>query len=269
MVLNKAFEASRHIDEDGVEFWFARELMSILGYDKWQNFDITIERAKRSCKNSGKLVEEEFLLTPVKTLDEGGRPLKDYILSRYACYLIAQNGDPRKPEIATAQTYFAIQTRKQEIKNISEEQVQRLKARGELTTSEKEFGGLLFEKGFDGKEIATVKSEGDKALFKRSTKEMKLRLKVPLSRPLADFLPTVVISAKSFATSLTNHFIKQKDPNSKRLIQTNHVGNNLEVRKVLLEKGVIPEESPPEEDLKKLEAKAKRSLKNSIKKCPK
>ena len=111
------FESIKHVDENG-EYWFARELMPLLDYDKWQNFERVIKKAKTASGNSGTPIELGFILISVKTSEEGGRPSIDYRLSRYACYLIAQNGDPAKPKIALAQTYFAIQTRKQELAEI-------------------------------------------------------------------------------------------------------------------------------------------------------
>jgi len=269
--LKNSFDVITQIEnKSGVEFWFARDLMEKLGYTKWQNFQEVIKKSKISCQNAGGEIKNHF--TDVsKMVDIGSgisRPIDDIMLTRYACYLIAQNGDPRKEEIAFAQTYFAVQTRKQEI---IEERIrlnERLSARQKLSESETELSRNIYERGVDEKGFGRIRSKGDSALFGgHNTQIMKTKLSVPENRPLADFLPTVTIAAKNLATEMTNHNVKHKDLYGEPSITDEHVQNNTSVRKILGERGIKPEELPPAEDLKKLERKVKSSDKKLVKDC--
>lgn len=242
--------------QGGVEYWHARELQEKLGYAKWDNFLQVIEKAKVACQNSGLSVADHF--ADVGTMVDLGsgaqRKIDDIVLTRYACYLIAQNGDPRKTEIAFAQTYFAIQTRKQELIEQRLEDVERLAAREKLTGSEKTLSGIIFERVKNEKSFGIIRSKGDTALFGgNSTQDMKRRLAVPDGRPLADFLPTITIKAKDFANEITNFNIKEKDLRNESTISAEHVQNNRDVRKLLGERGIRPEALPAAEDIKKLE----------------
>jgi len=253
--LTKSFEdyAQR---EDGIEYWFARDLQKLLEYDDWRNFVNVIEKAKIACQNSGQNINDHFVGTnKTIAMPKGAtKEIEDFMLTRYACYLIAQNGDPRKEEIAFAQSYFAIQTRKQEIIEQRIVLQERFSARNKLTASETELSKLIYERGVDDSGFARIRSKGDNALFGgNDTKKMKEKLGVPQKRALADFLPTVTIAAKNLATELTNYNVKQKNLEGEPKITTEHVKNNEEMRTVLAKNKIIPEELPPEEDIKKAE----------------
>jgi DNA-damage-inducible protein D len=248
------FETARHT-VDSFEFWSARELQENLGYSEWRNFLNVIEKAKLACQNSNGVINDHFVSTLRQVdLGKGGqREVDDISLSRYACYLIAQNGDPVKNEIAFAQTYFAVQTRKQEIIEKRLLDIDRVKARNKLTESEKKLSGIIYERGVDDKGFALIRSQGDKALFGGfSTNDMKKKLSIPDGRPLADFLPTLTIKAKDFAAELTSHNVVEKDLKGEPKISSEHIENNLAVRKMLGERGVRPEALPPSEDVKKI-----------------
>ena len=239
----------------GVECWSARELQAILGYSQWRNFENAIEKAKTSCVNAGEEVSHHFAdISKTIPMPKGAeKTIGDHALTRYACYLIAQNGDASKTEIAFAQTYFAVQTRKQEIIEKRLLDVARVTAREKLSLSEKKLSGIIFERGIDTKSFAIIRSKGDQALFGgRTTNDMKRILKVPENRPLADFLPTLTIKAKDFATELTSHNVVDKDLKGDSQITHEHVENNLAVRKILHDRGVKPEQLPPAEDVKKV-----------------
>jgi DNA-damage-inducible protein D len=262
------FEQAKSTAE-GFECWDARLLQTHLGYSDWRNFLNVIEKAKKSCENSGGVFADHFVdITRMVDLGSGAqRPIDDIALSRYACYLIAQNGDPAKNEIAFAQTYFAVQTRKQEIIEKRLLEIARVQAREKLTGSEKKLSGIIYERGVDEKGFALIRSQGDKALFGGfTTQDMKRKLAVPDGRPLADFLPTLTIKAKDFATELTSHNVVEKDIKGEPSISREHVDNNLAVRKILSERGVTPESLPPAEDVKKvsrrLEGEEKKLVKN-------
>jgi DNA-damage-inducible protein D len=241
---------------NNLECWSARELQEILGYSKWDNFKKAIEKAKISCENTGVSVQDHFADVG-KMVDIGSstkREIDDIALTRYACYLIAQNGDSAKSEISFAQTYFAVQTRKQEIIEQRLLDVDRVIARDKLTKSEKKLSGIIYERGVDDKGFALIRSKGDQALFGGfSTNDMKRKLTVPDGRPLADFLPTLTIKAKDFATELTSHNVIEKSLSGVNQITGEHVENNVAVRKMLIERGVKPEALPPAEDVKKIQ----------------
>ncbi len=266
--LHKNFEDCAH-EQDGVEFWLAREIQVLLGYAEWRNFEKSISKAQNACKTAGYNVSDHFV-DANKMVDigsNGQREVADIMLTRYACYLIAQNGDPRKEAIAFAMTYFAVQTRKQELIEERLEQWERVQARENLIESEKGLSGVLFERGIDGKGIGFIKSKGDQALFGGlSTQDMKGRLSVPDARPLADFLPSVTIKAKDFANEITTYKVKQ-DPllHSTSPIADEHIRNNENVRSTLISSGIKPEDLPAEEDIKKL----KRKIGSDGKKLPK
>jgi len=241
---------------NNVECWSARELQEILDYSKWDNFLNVIDKAKSACQNAGENVADHFADIG-KMVDLGSsakREIDDIALTRYACYLIAQNGDPGKNEVAFAQTYFAVQTRKQEIIEKRLLDVARVSAREKLSKSEKKLSGIIYERGVDEQGFAIIRSKGDKALFGGlNTQLMKRKLGIPATRPLADFLPTLTIKAKDFATELTSHNVVEKDLQGHDQISTEHVDNNLAVRKILKERGVKPENLPPAEDVKKVQ----------------
>jgi len=261
--LHKNFEDCVHVQE-GVEFWFARDLQKLLGYDEWRNFLKVIEKAKESCETSGNIVPDHFVdANKMVSLGSGAkREIEDLLLTRYACYLIAQNGDPRKEEIAFAQSYFAVQTRKQEIIEDHIRLAERLKARKQLKDSEKELSRNIYERGVDESGFARIRSKGDMALFGgQTTGMMKNRLEIPENRPLADFLPTVTITAKNLATEITNFNVTKEDMQGEDPITFEHVQNNQDVRELLLKRGIQPETLPPEEDLIKLERRIKKQEK--------
>ena len=246
--------------EQGVEYWTARELMSRLGYDKWENFESVIKRAIESCATSGVNPDDHFrkVMEIAMTGKNTPRERTDYLLTRYACYLIAQNGDPKKEEIAFAQGYFAVQTRKQELIEERISYIERMEARGKLRESEKRLSKNIYERGVDDAGFARIRSKGDTALFGGlSTQQMKDRLGIKSKRPLADFLPTLTITAKNLATEMTNYNVEENNIQGEHAITGEHIQNNATIRKMLGERGIKPEELPPSEDIKKLERKAK------------
>ncbi|HDY7712603.1 TPA: DNA damage-inducible protein D [Vibrio vulnificus] len=267
--LNQSFnQISQTWEDSGIEYWFARDLQELLEYSEWRNFLKVIEKAKEACENSGGKVENHFVAVNKMVVIGSGaeREIDDIMLTRYACYLIAQNGNPRKDAIAFAQTYFALQTRKQEL---IEEQLRlqdRIQAREKLRESETELSKNIYERGVDDKGFGRIRSRGDAALFGgNTTQSMKNKLCVPKSRALADFLPTVTIAAKNLATEITNHNVRQNDLQGERSITDEHVQNNKSLRDMLAERGIKPEELPAEEDLKKLERRVKSDEKRLIK----
>jgi DNA-damage-inducible protein D len=257
--LFEKFEAARQVAE-GVEFWSAKDLQHILGYHDWKPFAKVIEKAQNSCQITGEKIEDHFI--DMATLS--GQDSSDKALTRFGCYLAAQNGDPLKNEVAFAQTYFAVQARKQEIIEKRLLDVARVSARERLSKSERKLSGLIYERGVDEKGFASIRSQGDRALFGHSTSEMKKILKVPENRPLADFLPTLTIKAKDFATELTSHNVQEKDLIGLEEIIKEHNDNNLAVRQMLKERGVEPEKLPAAEDVqlvkRRLESEEKKIL---------
>ncbi|OFX21809.1 MAG: DNA damage-inducible protein D [Bacteroidetes bacterium GWA2_31_9] len=260
-------------DFEGVECWSARELQIILGYSQWRNFKNVIEKAQKSCEQAGEDEKNHFAeFSKMVEIGSGAqKEIEDIALTRYACYLVAQNGDATtKSEIAFAQTYFAVQTRKQEIIEKRLLDVARVTAREKLSQSEKKLSGIIFERGVDNKSFAIIRSKGDQALFGgRTTNDMKRILQVPTNRPLADFLPTLTIKAKDFATELTSHNVVDKDLKGDAQITKEHIENNLAVRKILRDRGVKPEQLPPAEDIKKVERRLESEEKKILKEAKK
>ena len=266
--LTTTFEAHAQQTESGVEYWLARDIQYLLGYAKWDNFLNVVSKAKTACEVSGHRVADHFADVG-KMVDLGSgsqREVDDLMLTRYACYLIAQNGDPKKPEIAFAQTYFAIQTRRAELIEQRLLEAERVLARRKLSATEKELSQVIYEQTGGNEDFALIRSKGDQALFGKTTLAMKAQWKVPDNRPLADFAPTIILKAKDFATEITIFNARQHGMQSESAISCEHITNNQAVRKTLLERGIRPETLPAAEDVKKVErrlaSEEKKSLKN-------
>ena len=262
-------------NNEQVEIWFARDLQTVLGYSRWENFQTAIKRAVESCNSQDINIDDHFReVTKMVTLGSGAtREVQDYMLTRYACYLIAQNGDPRKEQVAFAQSYFAVQTRKAELIEERLKHLSRLETRDKLRASEKQLSQNIYERGVDDKGFGRIRSKGDAVLFGgHTTEDMKRRLGVKDNRPLADFLPTLTIAAKNLATEMTNYNVENKDLYGERAITAEHMQNNKSVRKMLGDRGIKPEELPPAEDIKKLErrvASEQKKIEKTSAKLPK
>jgi DNA-damage-inducible protein D len=266
--LKNNFDAlSRRTPDEDIEFWFARDIMEPLGYARWENFQTAINRAIESCKTTGYAADDHFrgVTKMVKLGSSAERAIDDFMLTRYACYLIAQNGDPRKEPIAFAQSYFASQTRKQELIEDRMRLQARLDARGRLRESEKTLSQNIYERGVDDAGFGRIRSRGDAALFGgHTTQAMKDRFGITKARPLADFLPTLTIAAKNLATEITNHNVSHDNLLGEHAITHEHEQNNKSVRDMLGQRGIKPEQLPPEEDIKKLERRVKAEEKKLV-----
>ena len=268
---------AKHIEDDNgdtMEVWYARELQNVLGYARWENFVVAINRAMESCKTQNISIDDHFReVTKMVLLGSNAeRNVKDFMLTRYACYLIAQNGDPKKEEIAFAQSYFAVQTRNAELIEERLQLLSRLETRERLRCSEKQLSQNIYQRGVDDKGFGRIRSKGDTALFGGvNTEQMKQRLGVK-SGALADHLPTLTIAAKNLATEMTNYNVEQKDLQGEMPITNEHIQNNQSVRGMLLQRGIRPEELPAAEDIKKVErrvAREENQLEKNTQKLPK
>lgn len=247
-----------------IECWSARELQALLGYSKWENFEKVIQKAKDACATAGEKTFDHFPdVRKMITKGKGAQDeIDDILLTRYACYLVAQNGDSRKEEIAFAQNYFAVQTRRAELVEQRMFEFERVKAREKLSQTEKQLSGILYERGIDNQGFAVIRSKGDQALFRLSTQALKRKMGVPDNRPVADFLPTISIKAKDLAAEMTGLNVQNKDLNGQSKIEKEHVDNNLAVRNMLTQRGIVPENLQPAEDVKKLQRKLDTEEKN-------
>lgn len=264
-LLTATFEGHAQRTENGVEYWLARDLQVLLGYNEWRNFVSVIDKAKTACELSGHAITDHFVdVTKMVDLGSGTqRQIDDLMLTRHACYLVAQNGDPRKQEIAFAQTCFAIQTRKAELIEQRLLEAERLWARRKLTETEKERSSVIYEQTGGNQNFTLIRSKGDHALFGKSTQSMKARWQVPDSRPPADFAPTIILKAKDFATEITIHNARAHQMRSEPQISNEHVTNNRAVRQMLLSRGIRPESLPPAEDVKKVERRLTSEVKQA------
>lgn len=253
--LTKAFEGFAQQTDGRVEYWLGRDVQQLLGYSEWRNFGQVIARARTACEVSGHKPADHFVdVNKMVNLGSGSqRAIDDVVLTRYACYLIAQNGDPRKAEIAFAQTYFALQTRRAELIEERLQTLERIEARRKLGETEKELSQLIYEQTGGHQDFALIRSKGDHALFGKNTQAMKVQWKVPDSRPLADFAPTILLKAKEFATEITIFNARQHEMGTEGAISAEHITNNQVVRRTLLERGIRPEALPPAEDVRRVE----------------
>ena len=266
--LTENFETHAQRTDSGVEFWLARDIQNLLGYDEWRNFSLVISKARTACELSGHLISDHFVdVNKMINLAKGAqREVPDILLTRYACYLIAQNGDPRKSEIAFAQTYFAVQTRKAELIEQRLLDAERIQARKKLSATEKELSVVIYEQTGSDQNFAVIRSKGDHALFGKSTHAMKSHWNVPDNRPLADFAPTIILKAKDFAAEITIFNARQHHMETENAISAEHVTNNKAVRDTLLERGIRPESLLPSEDVRKVERRLLSADKKALKK---
>ena len=264
-MLFKQFEAVAY-EINGVECWSARELQVLLGYSNWQNFEKVLIKAQNACIQVGGKTEYHFTdVSKTIAMPKGAeKQIDDILLTRYACYLIAQNGDSQKPQVAFAQTYFAVQTRRAEIIEKRLLEYERVKAREKLSQTEKQLSAILYERGIDDKGFAVIRSKGDQTLFRLSTMQLKLKLGIPVSRPVADFLPTVSIKAKDLAAEMTSVNVQTKELKGQQPIEREHIDNNAAVRNMLLDRGIVPEQLPPAEDVKKVKQRLVNEDKKSV-----
>lgn len=265
-LLFKQFEEAASQVEN-VECWSARDIQLLLGYSKWENFEKVVEKARVACENAGEKVSDHFpdVRKTIQMPKSAEREVVDILLTRYACYLIAQNGDSRKPEIAFAQNYFAVQTRRAELVEKRMLEYERVKAREKLSQTEKQLSAILYERGVDSKGFGIIRSKGDQALFKLSTSQLKTKLGIPDKRPLADFLPTISIKAKDLAAEMTGLNVQTKNMKGQDTVENEHVDNNLAVRKMLVNRGIVPENLPADEDIKKVQRKLEQEDKKLLK----
>ena len=266
--LTNNFEDFAHTTDNGVEFWLARDLQKLLAYTQWRNFELVIKKAKKACELSEQAVCDHFadVSKTIEMPKDATKEISDIMLTRYACYLIAQNGDSRKETIAFAQTYFAIQTRKAELIEQKLLEYERVSARHKLAKTEKKLSQVIFEQTGGNENFALIRSKGDQALFNHTTAQMKIKWNIK-NKPLADFMPTILLKAKDFATEITIFNARQHQMKSEKQISNEHITNNQTVRDTLISRGITPENLPPEEDVKKVERKLnsdnKKSLKNN------
>ena len=265
--LTTDFESFVNTTDEGIEFWLARDLQHLLGYSKWDNFKNVLFKAQTACEVSGHDMSDHFAEVG-KMVEIGSGAIKevdDFMLTRFACYLIAQNGDSKKEQIAFAQTYFAIQTRKAELIEQRLLESERVQARQKLVQTEKELSKVIYEQTGGNQNFAIIRSKGDQALFNHTTAQMKAKYKIKDTKPLADFMPTILLKAKDFATEITIHNSRENSMSTENEISNEHVTNNKTVRNTLISRGITPEKLPPQEDVKKVERKLNSDNKKSIK----